>query len=45
MTREERGEGEWIIAAAGTVTNLVKEVDPWCSEEGMDGTMLQDRVI
>jgi len=42
------GGDEWIIAAAGTVTNSRfsrKEADPCCSEEGMDGSMLQDQAI
>ena len=47
-TKEELGEGGWIIAVAETVINPVfarKEAEQCYSEEDTGGSMLQDRAI
>jgi hypothetical protein len=47
-TREELGEGGWIIAAAETVINPVfaeKGLKQCYSEEGVGDSMLQNRAI
>jgi hypothetical protein len=54
-TREELGEDGWIIAAEETVINsdsfkqfnqiAEKRLTKWYSEEGVGGSMLQDRAI
>jgi len=39
------GQDGNTIAKGQEKVKQTKEVDPCCSEEGMDGSMLQDRVI